>query len=101
MSACLSEDYDGRYWNVKRSFPRLLAHRCSFFDCLWSVTIQRDVVGLWYARHQHSDFDHATRTGPSTVSSPRFTEWQLTARWAAERGLLSAAPNLASVSPPR
>lgn len=87
-----AEDYRGRFWRRLPGHGPLSgarSHPCSDPSCLWDVTIQRDILGRWFARHQHSDFCPALRSGPSTVSSPRFDEWQLASDWAAERGLLA------------
>ena len=89
------EDYDGRYWHPRTltwhgQTIRTYEMMCSDRECLWPVSLRRDILGQWYATHEHSGFSVSTKTGPSTVTSPRFDEWQLAARWADEHGLLDA-----------
>jgi len=90
VSESTAEDYHGCYWARGRQNKRfVLTHLCSDPTCLWQVEITRDVLGQWYARHEHSDFRLPTRTGPSTRTSPRYPEWQQAAEWALTHGLLA------------
>lgn len=82
-----AEDYRGNYWTTERTpTGRVLTRPCSDPTCLWTVTIQRDGLGRWFARHEHSDRDPILRRGPSTVSTRRYRDWQDAAAEAIDRG---------------
>lgn len=90
----MAEDYQGHEWmTVHRSLHGLTYVRpCTHAECLFGVTIQQDVLGHWYARHQYpADQDWRTTTGRtrSTWTSRRHHHWQDAATEAHDSGITS------------
>lgn len=85
-----AEDYRGNNWQSSYGASgRVLSLPCSDPSCLWEVTIQRDVLGQWYGKHEHSDrgaWGH--RPSASTITTRRHTHWQDAAAEIIDRGIV-------------